>query len=335
MCTLVGVLAVRSVRSDQLREEQLASSVVKLGADFFSEFTSWDDLLDGMQEAEQLGYDSLWMPDHVLPSTGEVEGPILEPYMAMAGVAANTTKASLGFLVSPISLRNPALTTKMITTLDHISHGRAVLGIGGGWAEEEYRQYGADFGNSPGQRLEWLEEALPMISGMLKGTRPSPTGPRWNMRDVVNSPPPVQQNLPILIGGAGKKVTLRLVAKYADMCNMIGPADAIADRDQILIAHCETVGRDPNEIERTVGIRQPIIRDSKSEAEKVLHETFAHHQAKHLTGMGHAGTVSDIVGLCNDYISIGYRHLIFQFLSPFDDETLTRLATEVRTQLPN
>lgn len=311
----------------------MATDVVKLGADFFSEFTTWDNLLGGMRKAEQLGYDSLWMPDHVLPSTGQIEGPILEPYMAMAGVAAHTTRASLGLLVSPISLRNPALVTKMITTLDHISHGRAILGIGGGWAEEEYRQYGADFGTSAGQRLGWLEEALPMVRGMLEGSRPSTPGPRWNMQEVVNSPPPVQENLPILIGGAGPKVTLRLVAEFADMCNMIGPAQAIADRDQVLIAHCKTAGRDPDEVERTVGIRQPIIRDSKLEAEKVLRETFASHHAEQLTGLGHAGTVSDIAALCSDYISIGYKHLIFQFLSPFDEETLTRLATEVREEL--
>ena len=311
----------------------MSQNSIKLGADFFTEYTGWDELAGAMKSAEDLGYDSLWMPDHVLPSTGNLEGPILEPFMAMSGIAAITSKASLGFLVSPISLRNPAMMTKMITTLDHVSHGRAVLGVGGGWAEEEFRQFGAPFGKSPGERLRWLEEALPMIRGMLDGERVSTSGPRWEMQEVSNSPVPVQDRLPILIGGAGPKVTLRLVAEYADMNNMVGPADAIAKRDGVLIEHCEALGRDPEEIKRTVAIRQPLIRDKRSEAEKSLKALFAHHDAEHLAEVGNAGTPEDLAELCQSYVDIGYRHLIFQFLSPFDGETMERLATEVRARV--
>ncbi len=100
-----------------------------------------------MERAENLGYDSLWTPDHLLPTSGHQAGPILEAYMALAAVAANTSRATLGLLVSPITIRNPALVTKMITTLDHISGGRAILGIGAGWAEEEHRQFGIEFGD--------------------------------------------------------------------------------------------------------------------------------------------------------------------------------------------
>lgn len=311
----------------------MAGPVVKFGADCFGQFTDWKSFVAAMQRADALGYDSLWTPDHVLPSSGSHEGPILEPYMAMAGAAAVTSAGTLGLLVSPISLRNPAMVTKMITTLDHISGGRAVLGIGAGWAEEEYRQYGAEFGSGFGERLRWLKEALPVIRGMLDGTRPTAQGPRFQIRDVVNSPLPVQARLPILVGGGGEKVTLRLVAEFADMCNVVGSPEQIAVKERALLGHCDDLGRDPAEIERSVAIRQPIIRDSRDDAIAVLDTVLERHGAGFLADACTPGTVDDLVELCAKYVDLGYRHLIFQFLSPFDDETMSRLITEVRPRL--
>jgi alkanesulfonate monooxygenase SsuD/methylene tetrahydromethanopterin reductase-like flavin-dependent oxidoreductase (luciferase family) len=308
---------------------------LRFGADCFSQHTEWEPYLDAMVRAERLGYDSLWTPDHVLPTppSADPHGPILEPYMAIAAVAARTSRATLGLLVSPIAFRNPALLTKMVTTLDHVSGGRAVLGIGSGWAEEEHRRYGVEFGSGFGERLAWLREALPVMRGMLDGTRPSAAGGRYSMTEVINSPPPVQERLPILVGGSGKKVTLRLVAEYADMCNIVGPPDWVAESDEVLVRHCEEVGRDPATIERTVAIRQPLIRDSRAEAEKALLGVFDANGFEPWPGAGTAGTVDDLVDLCGRYIDIGYRHLIFQFLAPYDRETMTRLLEEVKPQL--
>jgi alkanesulfonate monooxygenase SsuD/methylene tetrahydromethanopterin reductase-like flavin-dependent oxidoreductase (luciferase family) len=307
---------------------------VKFGADCFSQHTDWQPYLSAMARAEGLGYDSLWTPDHLIPTppNSDPEGPILEPYMCLAGVAAMTSKATLGLLVSPISLRQPALLVKMITALDHISDGRAVLGLGAGWHEEEHRQYGFEFGDSLGERLGWLRQALPVIRGMLDGTRPSSDGGRYDIRDAVNSPAPVQNHLPILIGGTGPKVTLRLVAEYGDMCNLIGSPDQIASSEAKLIEHCDAVGRNPDEIDRTVAIRQPVIRDSRSEAQRVLSEIFAHNDSEPWS-KDMVGTPDDLVEKCSAYVDLGYRHLIFQFLSPFDQETMERLATEVRPHL--
>ena len=287
-----------------------------------------------MTRAEALGYDSLWTPDHLIPTppNADPEGPILEPYMCLAGVAAMTSKATLGLLVSPISLRQPALLVKMITALDHISNGRAILGLGAGWHEEEHRQYGFEFGDGFGERLDWLRQALPVIRGMLDGTRPSSDGGRYDIREAVNSPPPVQDHLPILIGGTGPKVTLRLVAEYGDMCNLIGFPEQIAVAEAKLVEHCESVGRNPAGIERTVAIRQPVIRDSRSEAERVLNEIFARNDSQPWS-KEMVGTTQDLVDKCSQYVELGYQHLIFQFLSPFDRETMERLATEVRPHL--
>lgn len=307
---------------------------IKFGADCFSQHTDWQSYLAAMIRAEELGYDSLWTPDHLIPTPPDAdpEGPILEPYMCLAGVAAMTSKATLGMLVSPISLRQPALLVKMITALDHISGGRAVLGLGAGWHEEEHRRYGFDFGRGFGERLDWLRQALPVMRGMLDGTRPSSDGGRYDIRDAVNSPAPVQNHLPILVGGSGPKVTLRLVAEYGDMCNLIGSPDQVSAADAKLVEHCEAVGRNPAEIERTVAIRQPVIRDSRSEAEQVLNAIFAHNESEPWS-KEMIGTPQDLVAKCGQYVELGYRHLIFQFLSPFDQETMERLATEVRPHL--
>lgn len=170
------------------------------------------------------------------------------------------------------------------------------------------------------------------MRGMLDGTRPSSVGNRYDIQEAVNSPAPVQTHLPILIGGTGPKVTLRLVAEYGDMCNLIGSPDQVAAAEAKLVEHCEAIGRDPAQIERTVAIRQPVIRDSQSEAEQVLNEIFAHNDSEPWS-RDMVGTPQDLVDMCAPYVEMGYRHLIFQFLSPFDQQTMERLAIDVKPQL--
>lgn len=253
--------------------------------------------------------------------------------MALAGVASSTTRATLGLLVSPVTLRNPAVLTKMITTLDQVSGGRAILGIGAGWAKEEHRQFGIEFGEGFGERLRWLGEALPVIRGMLDGTQPTASGDRFAITEVVNAPLPMQRHLPILIGGSGPKITLRLVAEHGDIWNLIGTPDEMAAKDAILVNHCKAIGRDHTEIERTVLIPQPLIRNSRTEAEQALRAVFAHNGRETITGADFIGTTSDVVDRCAPYVEMGCRHLIFQFLAPFDAQTMDRLITEVKPLL--
>jgi alkanesulfonate monooxygenase SsuD/methylene tetrahydromethanopterin reductase-like flavin-dependent oxidoreductase (luciferase family) len=236
-------------------------------------------------------------------------------------------------MVGANTFRNPALVAKMITTLDHISGGRAVLGIGAAWFETEHEAFGLPFGESPGERLRWLREALPIMRGMLDGERPTLSGKRYRTEAAVNLPPPVQAHLPILIGGSGRKVTLRLVAEYADACNLGGTAAELAEKDAALRGHCEAVGRDEQTIERTAGMGTTFIRDSREEALSVMADVFARNgDARVWTGMP-VGTVEDVVEHCKPFLDQGYRHLIFGFPAPYDEETLERLATEVRPQL--
>lgn len=309
------------------------SAPLKLSANCWNQYSDWDGFLAALQRADRLGYDNVWTWDHLYPIVGSHEGPIFEAYTAMAAVATTTERARIGLMVGANTFRNPALVAKMITTLDHISGGRAVLGIGAAWFETEHTAFGLPFGESPGERLRWLREALPIMRGMLDGTRPTVGGDRYQTHEVLNLPRPIQDHVPILVGGGGRKVTLRLVAEFADACNMGGEATELVEKDAVLVGHCEAVGRDERTIERTVGAGTPIIRDSREEAYTVLADIYADNgDARVATGMP-VGTVEDVVAYCAPYLELGYHHLLFGFPAPYDEETMTRLTTEVRPQL--
>jgi alkanesulfonate monooxygenase SsuD/methylene tetrahydromethanopterin reductase-like flavin-dependent oxidoreductase (luciferase family) len=306
---------------------------VKLGALCWNQYTDWVDLLAAGRRADGLGYDSLWTWDHLYPIVGSSDGPILEGWLVLAAWAQATENVSIGLMVGANTVREPALVAKMATTLDHISRGRAILGIGAAWFEEEHIAYGLEYGSGPPERLRWLGEALPIMRGMLDGSRPSATGPRYRAKEVRNDPPPVQRRLPLLVGGGGEQVTLKLVAKYADANNVGGGIDNVRRKEAALLRHCEKLGRDPGEIERTTGIGAVIIRDSRAEAEQVLRDTFARNGRARLWTDQPIGTPEDVAGYCAPYVELGYRHLIAGFPAPYDEESMTRLATEVRPQL--
>ena len=217
---------------------------LKLGANCWNQYTDWPSWVAAMQRAERLGYDSLWTWDHLYPIVGSHEGPILEAYTAIAALATTTSRATIGLEVGANTFRNPALVAKMMTTIDHISGGRAVLGIGAAWFETEHTAYGIPFGDGAPERLRWLGEALPIMRGMLDGTRPTAAGRYYHAVDVRNDPMPLQRHMPIVVGGSGRKVTLRLTARYADACNLGGTIDEVRDADAALVAHCEAIGRD-------------------------------------------------------------------------------------------
>jgi alkanesulfonate monooxygenase SsuD/methylene tetrahydromethanopterin reductase-like flavin-dependent oxidoreductase (luciferase family) len=309
------------------------SAPLKLGANCWNQYTDWASWLAAEQRAERLGYDSLWTWDHLYPIVGSHEGPILEGYTALSALAATTERASIGLMVGANTFRNPAIVAKMVTALDHISGGRAVLGIGAAWFETEHRAFGIPYGDGAPERLRWLGEALPILRGMLEGTRPSATGATYAARDVVNQPPPLQRRLPILVGGSGRQVTLRLVARYADACNVGGGIASVRDCEDHLLRHCEALGRDELEIERTAAMGVVVIRDARTEAERVLASLFQHNGRARVWDDQPIGTPEDLVEHCAPYLELGYRHLVFGFPSPYDAETVSRLASEVRPRL--
>jgi alkanesulfonate monooxygenase SsuD/methylene tetrahydromethanopterin reductase-like flavin-dependent oxidoreductase (luciferase family) len=306
---------------------------VRLGALCWNQYTDWPSLLAAGLRAETLGFDSLWTWDHLYPIVGSSDGPILEGWLTLAAWAQATERIRVGLMVGANTFREPSLTAKMATTLDHISGGRATLGIGGAWFEEEHIAYGLEFGDGFPERLRWLGEALPILRGMLRGDTPTAKGPRYQTRAVRNDPLPVQKRLPLLIGGGGEQVTLKLVARYADANNLGGGIEQVTRKEAILLRHCETVGRDPAEIERTTGLGVVVIRDSREEARKVFEATFARNGQAEPWKNQPVGTPEDVAAFIAPFLEIGYRHVIGGFPSPYDEESMTRLATEVRVLL--
>jgi alkanesulfonate monooxygenase SsuD/methylene tetrahydromethanopterin reductase-like flavin-dependent oxidoreductase (luciferase family) len=311
---------------------------LRLGALCWNQYTDWPALLAAGVRADGLGYDSLWTWDHLYPIVGNDRGPIFEGYLTLAAWAQATGHVRLGLMVGANPFRNPALVAKMVTTLDHISGGRAYLGIGAAWFETEHTAFGLEFGQSPGERLRWLREALPVMRGMLHGEAPSAAGPHYKIRAVRNDPPPLQPHLPILVGGGGEKVTLRLVARYADANNVGGGIDNVRRKEAILVRHCEEVGRDPAEIERTANLGPVIIRDTEADALRALEQIYhANGGARTWSGRPASaqplGPPSKIIELLAPFIELGYRHLVVGLPAPYDEETMTRLVTEVRPAL--
>ena len=306
---------------------------VKIGALCWNQYTDWPSLLQAGIRADELGYSTLWTWDHVYPIVGSAEGPMFEGWLTLAAWAQATERVRIGLMVGANTFREPTLTAKMATTLDHISGGRAILGIGGAWFETEHEAFGLQFGDGFPERLRWLGEALPVMRGMLRGETPTAAGPRYRAKEVRNDPPPLQERLPLLVGGGGEQVTLKLVARYADANNVGGGIDSVRRKEAILVQHCETVGRDPAEIERTSGIGAVIIRDSRAEAERVQRAVFERNGKARIWDDQPIGTPEDIAERLAPYLEIGYRHLIAGFPSPYDEESMTRFATEVRPLL--
>jgi alkanesulfonate monooxygenase SsuD/methylene tetrahydromethanopterin reductase-like flavin-dependent oxidoreductase (luciferase family) len=306
---------------------------IKIGALCWNQYTAWPALLEAGVRADALGYDTLWTWDHVYPIVGDSHGPNYEGWLTITAWAQATKRIRIGLMVGANTFRAPTLTAKLATTLDHISNGRAILGIGGAWFEEEHEDFGLEFGSGFPERLRWLGEALPIMRGMLDGTEPTAAGPHYHGQDTRNLPAPIQAHLPICIGGGGEQVTLKLVARYGDMNNIGGAIEDMRRKDAILVQHCETVGRDPAEIERTTGVGTVFIRDDRAEAERLFHAAFERNRvAKHWEDQPF-GTPEDVAEKLAPKVALGYRHLIAGIPANYDEESMTRFATEVKPLL--
>ncbi|MDQ2649601.1 MAG: LLM class F420-dependent oxidoreductase [Actinomycetota bacterium] len=235
----------------------------------------FDVVAQQAREAEASGFDTVLVMDHFyqLPMLGAPEEYMLECYSLLSALARETSTVRLSALVTGNTYRNPAVLAKTVTTLDIVSGGRAQLGIGSGWFELEHDAFGIEFGTFT-DRFEKLEEALQIILPMLRGERVSLDGERYQVKDAVNSPPPVG-HIPVMIGGGGEKKTLRMVAQYADESNLICGASEVGRKLEALAGHCDRLGRDRNEL--TVSWqRNACIAPTMEEAQADLAAYFGH-----------------------------------------------------------
>jgi F420-dependent oxidoreductase-like protein len=223
----------------------------------------FDRIVEMAVAGEESGFSSLWVMDHLyqLPALGGEDQPMLEAYTLLGALAARTRSAQLGTLVTGVTYRNPAILAKQVTTLDVVSSGRAILGIGAAWHDIEHVAFGVDFPGA-GERLDRLEEALQICRAMFTEDAPSFTGKHYRVEKIRNLPRPIRpEGIPIMVGGGGEKRTLRLVAQYADQCNVAGDIDTIHHKLEVLHRHCDDVGRDPAEI-RTTRLGSLFLTDS-------------------------------------------------------------------------
>lgn len=304
---------------------------VKVGVLLWPQHSDWASLMDAGARVDHLGYDNLWVWDHLLPITGEPAGPSFEAFMTLAGWAAVTTRVTLGPMVAANTFRNPALLVKMITGLDHLSHGRAILGVGSGWFEAEHRAFGIDFGASAGERLDWMDEAAALIHDMFREPTATARGPHYAAVNVANDPPPVQPRIPLVIGGAGERKTLATVARYADIWNVIGTPAELRHKDAVLRDWCARVGRDESAIERTTGGVNLVIRDSAAEAEEVARRIGSHNRGWDETVL--TGPPSAVIEHFRPFIELGFRTIYIDVPAPYDRETLERFMREVKPAL--
>ncbi|MCE7872606.1 LLM class F420-dependent oxidoreductase [bacterium CPR1] len=227
---------------------------IRIGVQLHPQHCTYPEFIEAVEGCDRLGVDTLWTWDHFYPLYGEEGAPMadvppvdsprrgdhFEAWTLLTAMACRTTRAEIGLLVGCNSYRNPHLVADMARTVDHISNGRLILGLGSGWFERDYQEYGYEFGTAA-WRLKQLGENLPIIQERLKRLTPQP----------------IRNPLPIMIGGGGEKVTLKLVARHAHLWNGFGPPENFAHKNKILDQWCAEVGRNPREVERTVGIMRP------------------------------------------------------------------------------
>jgi alkanesulfonate monooxygenase SsuD/methylene tetrahydromethanopterin reductase-like flavin-dependent oxidoreductase (luciferase family) len=300
---------------------------MRFGAAFWVQRTDWPSLRAAVLEAEAAGFDSIWIDDHLLCDEGDWSSDKLEGWGVASAVAALTVRATIGHLVVANTFRNPGITAKQAVTLDHLSGGRAVLGIGGAWFEREHEAFGLDFGSGFGERLDRLAESVEVITRLLAGERLTFSGRFYTLRDAVCAPLPLQERLPILIGGSGPRKTLPLVARYASLWNAYGTPEALAAKDALLRERCAEIGRDPAEIQRMVN-HNVVIRDDVAAAERAWEayvRTGVDAEERELIG----GPPEAVAAALRRYVHIGFDHVVWILRAPWDLETIRRLP-EVR-----
>ncbi len=272
--------------------------------------------------AEEAGFDSVWVMDHFfqLPSMGGPDQPMLEAYTLLGALAARTQRVQLGTLVSGVTYRNPAILAKIVTTLDVISRGRAVLGIGGAWYDVEHKGLGVTY-PSDRVRLDMLEEAVQICRAMFTGDDVSFTGTHYQIDHARNLPRPVQPGGPkIMIGVGGEKRTLRMVARYADMCNVTGDVATLTRKVSVLRGHCADVGRDPAEV--AVTWMTPTILTTSEQNTIETRELLAGAAAATETAGFTVGQPHEVPELIAGHIEAGADEVLFSV--PFADAEAIR-----------
>jgi F420-dependent oxidoreductase-like protein len=289
----------------------------------------------GLREAwkliDSLGYDTAWVFDHFFPiMTSDPSGPCYEGWMMLAALAAETSLAQVGVLVTGNTYRHPAVLAKMGATLDHTSGGRLIMGIGAGWFELEHDAYGIHFGTTA-ERINRVDEAAEIIKRLWTERQVTFEGRYYQLKDAYSEPKPLQQpHPPLMMGGAGEKLMLRVIAKHADQWNTFGSPEVFRHKIEVLKEHCAAVGRAFDDIEVSWA-GAGLITDSREEKEELLRrlaEAFGITPEQAAPG-ALVGSTSEIRDRIHQFIEAGVTHFIMILNAPFSHDTIRRFAEEV------
>jgi F420-dependent oxidoreductase-like protein len=284
----------------------------------------WSNVLELCQYTESIGWDGIWFSDHFMPNAADVSGPVNESWTMVAALAAAVPRVRIGTLVSGNTYRHPAVLAKMAATIDQISGGRFVLGLGAGWQENEHNAYGIPF-YTLGGRLRRLEEACQVIKGLFEHERTTFSGRYYTLTEAPLVPKPVQKPLPLLIGGGGEQKTLRIAARYANEWNVWGTAELMRHKMSVLDQRCAEIGRNPAEIARSA-----VALLALSDDEAVVQRA---------RGTGRpviAGNTDQVKQQIRDYVDAGVDEIIIPDfnLGPMESkkETYERFIKEVAVE---
>ena len=270
-----------------------------------------DQIVDLAKRAEDAGFSDIWVMDHFrqIHQVGRPWEDIPEAYTTLSHIAAATTRIRMGTLVSGVTHRNPVVLGKMLATLDVLSGGRVICGIGAAWDEDEHAAYGIEF-PALADRYDLLEDTLQMLPLLWGKGTPSFEGKTFTAKELICYPRPIQDRIPIMVGGSGEKKTLRLVAKYADACNLFGDSETVRGKVEVLRRHCSDLGRDPDEITVTHLLTTLAAGDTKSLRERIEKLRGRNTSAEQYADRSNAGTVEDLIELFAAYSLAGADHSI-------------------------
>jgi F420-dependent oxidoreductase-like protein len=291
----------------------------------------FEAVVERAQAAEAAGFDLLTVMDHFyqIGVVGQEDEPMLEAYSTLAAIAMRTKRVMLSTMVTGVTYRNPALLAKTVTTLDVISKGRAVLGIGAAWNESEHAGYGFEY-PPIARREDRLEEALAICKAMFTEERPSFEGAYYHIDRALNQPRPIRPGGPkILVGGGGEQRTLKVAARYADITNWFGHFEEATHKLGVLDRHCEAIGRDPAEILRTVSF-SIVLAESESDKARVLAQI-----PEAVRGMATPATLDEAAELVRRYLDAGFGGVFFRNTMMRTPEAVARageLLTSLRTE---
>ena len=306
---------------------QATRRTLSVGLQLGPQTVAWEELRRWTLKAEALGFDSVWLADHFIRGFEHPEHPVIEMWSGLAALAAITSRIRLGSLVASVTHRNPAITAVSAATIDRISRGRFVLGLGAGWSKDEHRAYGIPL-PPPAVRIAMLAEAIQICRLLWTGERASFEGKHFRLDDAACEIKPLQAPLPILVGAMGEQLALRVVAQHADTWNMVGGDRAVlAHKSELLDRYCVEAGRDPATLRRSIEVPIAVATDPATlqrRLDRVIRQRG--YDPDRAADVCIAGTPEQCIEMIERYREMGISEIMLITLAPFDDDELECFA---------